>query len=215
MWRHSAIIGFCSPSFRASATVLLRSVYPRLLGLQRMLWARSRVGLREAQPTLTRLAKNVDLMLIKGAARLAEDAANFRGRAAYDIDIVVRPEESVRTLDILAADGWAANKGVSTQYLREHLLSIRSINMLKGEFGDIDLHVCPFLPGQGDASDDAALWKRSVPATLIDIPVRIPARRGPARARHRAWRIGGAQAQRLARRQRRAHCDGADFMVAL
>jgi hypothetical protein len=150
--------------------------YPRLLGLQRMLWTRSRIALHEARPALRALsAAGIDMLLVKGAARLAESEAAMRARAAHDIDIVIRPEQCADALRILTSEGWAANKGFSAHYLRERLAFIRSINMLKGNSGDIDLHTRPFYPDQGTDEDDRDLWSRALPASLSDIAVAIPA----------------------------------------
>ena len=150
--------------------------YPELVALQKTLWAGTKMALFEALPALRRIKQaGIDLMLIKGVARLATDRDSIRSRAADDIDIVVRPTQGRDALDILASEGWEPNKGISALYLREHLLSTRSTNLLKGKRGDIDLHTSPFRPGQGGKEDDEELWMRAAPATLSGVAVSVPA----------------------------------------
>src|SRR6188472_3432910 len=60
--------------------------YPRLVGLQKMLWTKSRMAMREAEPALQAMADGgADIMLIKGASRVALNASAQRGRVAHDI----------------------------------------------------------------------------------------------------------------------------------
>ncbi len=134
------------------------------------------MALFEALPALRRIKQaGIDLMLIKGAARLATGGDSIRSRAADDIDIVVRPAQGRDALDILASEGWEPNKGISALYLREHLFSVRSTNLLKGKRGDIDLHTSPFRPGQGGRGDDEETWMRVASATLSGVAVSVPA----------------------------------------
>jgi hypothetical protein len=88
--------------------------------------------------------------------------------------MLVRPEAAARALDVLAVNGWTANKGFSLKYLRDHLHSVRSINLWKEETGDIDLHVRPFYAVNGAEADDVGFWSRAAPANLAGIPVLIP-----------------------------------------
>jgi hypothetical protein len=148
--------------------------YPRLVGLRRMLWTRSVMALREARPALAAIAAGSNLLLIKGAARLVEQGLAAGERVAHDIDVVVRGDLPA-AFDVLVGHGWTPAYGVSGLYLREHLASVRAINMFKGSFGDIDLHSRPFHPGQGTGVDDDHLWRRSRSARLDGLGVRIPA----------------------------------------
>lgn len=149
--------------------------YPRLLGLQRLLWSRSLLALQEAKPTLRKIVcSGHPLLLIKGAARLAADPAARKQRVAWDIDAVVRPESMGAAFDALVGDRWQPSPGTSHHYLRHHLRTLRAVNFYKGRFGDIDLHSQAFLPGQGGLQDDQELWDRSVPATLDGLQVQVP-----------------------------------------
>ena len=151
------------------------SAYPRLVGLQRLLWTRSLMALQEAKPALERVADaGIEMLLIKGASRLAVQPSAGKHRVAHDIDVVVKPESMRRAFDILVAENWMPAPGSSSQYIREHLASTRSINLFKANFGDIDLHSRAFHPGQGGDSEDSKLWASARPATLGGIDVLVP-----------------------------------------
>jgi len=50
--------------------------YPRLVGLQKMLWTKSRMAMREAEPALQAMVEaGCAVMLIKGASRIAVNAS--------------------------------------------------------------------------------------------------------------------------------------------
>lgn len=150
--------------------------YPRLVGLQKLLWSRSLLSLQEARPTLQKIgASGHPLLVIKGAARLASEPAARKLRVAWDIDAVVTSQGMRAAFDILVADDWQPSPGTSHQYLRQHLNTIRSINFYKGNYGDIDLHSQAFHPGQGDGRADRELWERSTTAALGGLAVQVPA----------------------------------------
>ena len=93
-----------------------RAAYPRLVGLQKMLWTKSRMAMREAEPVLQAMADGgIPVMLIKGASRVALNAAAQRGRVAHDIGILVRPRDIVGAGDILRGSAWRVATGVSPQ----------------------------------------------------------------------------------------------------
>ncbi len=154
------------------------AAYPRLVGLQRMLWTKSRLAIQEATATLQSLrAAGIELLLIKGASRLALDEAAGKQRVAWDIDVVVKPECMLRAFDILIAENWSPSPGTSPQYLRERLASTRGMNLFRGDFGDLDLHSRPFHPGQGGENEDAVLWDAALPASFAGTTVCIPRRK--------------------------------------
>ncbi len=65
--------------------------WPRLVGLQRNLWTRSRLSLRDATGALQAFSKaGIRFMVIKGASRIALDPGAQRGRIAHDIDLLVQ-----------------------------------------------------------------------------------------------------------------------------
>ncbi|MER9327783.1 nucleotidyltransferase family protein [Mesorhizobium sp. M0152] len=151
------------------------TAYPRLVGLQKMLWTRSRMAMREAEPALKAMADaGCMVMLIKGASRIALDTAAQRGRVAHDIDILVRPQDLQTAFDVLRDREWQIATGVSPQYLRTRLASLRSMNFFKSNFGDIDLHQLAYDGSQQSHEDDLAIWRRAVAAEFSGVDVLVP-----------------------------------------
>ncbi|WP_378948489.1 nucleotidyltransferase family protein [Mesorhizobium sp. ANAO-SY3R2] len=149
--------------------------YPRLAGLQKMLWTKSRLAMREAEPALLAMVDaGVSVMLLKGASRIATDPAAQRGRVAHDIDILVAPDQMATAFDVLRKQDWKVSNGVTPQYLRPRLASLRSMNFFKGSYGDIDLHQLAYDWSQVDATDDEAIWRRAQPARFSNMDVFVP-----------------------------------------
>ena len=145
------------------------SAYPRLVGLRRMLWTRSLMALREAMPALVAIAgAGARMLLLRGAARLTD--AN-QERVVHHIEIALRSADMLTAYDGFIDRGWRPTQGVSHQYIREHLASMRGVKMSRDNAGDIDLHLSLFHPGQGGAADDKAFWERSRPALLDGVGV--------------------------------------------
>lgn len=150
--------------------------YPRLAGLQRLLWARSHMAFRDSREALEALAgAGISFMFIKGASRIALDRTAQRGRVSHDIDILLRPSEMRPAFEILLLRGWQAATGDSETRLKSNANIYRAMNFQKGEFGDIDLHQVAHHIGYANTEDDEALWQRSVPVNFDNIPARIPA----------------------------------------
>jgi hypothetical protein len=151
------------------------AAHPRLVGLQKMLWTKSRMAMREAEPALKAMADaGCTVMLIKGASRIALDAAAQRGRVAHDIDVLVQPQDMQPAFDVLRDRDWQIATGVSPQYLRARLASLRSMNFFKGNYGDIDLHQLAYDGSQQSAEDDLAIWRRATAAKFGDVNVVVP-----------------------------------------
>lgn len=149
--------------------------YPRLVGLQKMLWSRSRLAMREALPVLGAIrGAGHDLMLIKGAAQVARDPEAQRARVSHDIDVLVRKEAMSAVFGLLVERGWAPGTGASAPFLRPRVPFLRSMNFHRGEFGDIDLHQFAYHPNQRSERDDEALWARREPAAFGGVAVSVP-----------------------------------------
>jgi hypothetical protein len=149
--------------------------YPRLAGLQRMLWTKARMALREAQPPLRDMvAAGVPVMALKGAARLAINAAEQKARVSHDTDILVPPAHFAQALEILTRHGWRASTGESGLCLAARLDSTRAINLFHGHFGDIDLHQWAW-PACADKELEIDLWARAVPGDFFGVPLLVPA----------------------------------------
>lgn len=127
---------------------------------------------REALQTLS--AAGLPFMLMKGASRVALERQAQLGRVAHDIDILVRPEHMHSATGLLSDMSWVAASGASASRLAAQAPHLRAINMLKGEFGDVDLHAAAYHHTNRSEADDAALWQRALPATLTGVPVLVP-----------------------------------------
>ncbi|RST87206.1 hypothetical protein EJC49_07115 [Aquibium carbonis] len=150
--------------------------YPRLAGLQKMLWSRSRFAMREAEPVLRALVEaDCPVMLIKGAARIALDAHAQKGRVSHDIDFLVRPQDVGLAFQTICRFGWEPATGSSSHALVDRLPTLRSLNFQKGEFGDLDLHQFAYHAAHSSRIDDEGLWTRAVDAELVGVPVKVPA----------------------------------------
>lgn len=149
--------------------------YPRLAGLQKMLWSRSRLAMREAIPVLGAITgAGHQVMLIKGAAQVARDPHAQRARVSHDIDVLVQKEAMGAAFEVLVERGWAPATGASAPFLRPRVPALRSMNFHRGEFGDIDLHQFAYHQNQRSARDDEALWARSQEALFGGVAVRVP-----------------------------------------
>jgi hypothetical protein len=150
--------------------------YPRLAGLQRLLWTRSRMALRDSAEALDALsAAGIPFMFIKGASRVALDPHAQRGRVSHDIDILLKRKDMPAAFVALLERGWEATSGAGPLRLRGQAETCRAMNFFKGDFGDIDLHSLAYHPIHANSADEDALWARSVPAMLAGIPARAPA----------------------------------------
>ncbi|WP_187970893.1 nucleotidyltransferase family protein [Aquibium microcysteis] len=150
--------------------------YPRLVGLQKMLWSRSRLAVREAEPALRAFGEAaVPTMLIKGAARVALDARLQKGRVSHDIDVLVRPAHMSECFAILRALGWEPATGGSADALAGRLQWLPSLNFQKGEFGDVDLHQQAYHPVHASSADEEGLWRRAIGTAFGGVSVFVPA----------------------------------------
>jgi hypothetical protein len=150
--------------------------YPRLVGLQRLLWTRSRMALRDSSEALEALSRaGIPFMFIKGASRVALDPDAQRGRVSHDIDVLVGKQDMRAAFAVLLDGGWQATSGAGPLRLGAQAETCRAMNFLKGAFGDIDLHSLAYQPVHANEADEAALWSRSVPAVLGGVHARAPA----------------------------------------
>lgn len=150
--------------------------HPRLVGLQRLLWSRSRMAQRDTAEALAMLhAAGIPFMLMKGASRIAMEPGAQRGRVSHDIDILLRQSDMRAGFTLLLDAGWQATSGVGAQRLTDLAETWRAVNFVKGEFGDVDVHRLAYHPTQASEADDRALWTRSVEAGLAGVPALAPA----------------------------------------
>lgn len=143
--------------------------YPRLIGLQRHLWASSQALLRESRPMVEALAAAMPIMLIKGAGRHAAEGGASKGRFVQDIDVLVRPRDMTRARSMLMARGWTAAGRTS-----DGGPGPRAINFLNGRGGDIDLHQFAYHRVNHSEVDEEALWHRASRVSFGGIELLVP-----------------------------------------
>lgn len=149
--------------------------YPRLIGLQRLNWTRSRMTVAAARPALEAMVDaGLKIVLLKGACRVALDPAEQKARTSYDLDLLLPGTDFDAAFEILAAHGWMSSRGESTLGLRARLSSVQARNFKKGQFGDIDLHRNAYHFGQQNAACDAALLQELRAVSYYGLPVFIP-----------------------------------------
>lgn len=153
-----------------------RPEYPRLIGLQRHLWTRSRMAMADCLPLLAQMAEaGVTPTLLKGAARIAARPDDQKARVAHDIDILLPPERFRAGLELLLDGGWEAATGDSRLRLLDHAAGLRAMNFFGGRFGDIDLHQWAYGDTPLRPDLEADLLAALEPARLLGTPVTIPA----------------------------------------
>lgn len=160
---------------RFDAELRFRPEYPRLQGMQRLNWTRSRLASAAATPVLVQMAaQGIRIVLLKGACRVALDPTEQKSRTSYDIDMLVREQDFKPAFEVLAADHWQSTRGESTMGLRARLSTVRARNFKKGHFGDIDLHRSPYHFGHEAPVADEAVFSEATPASYFGVPVFIP-----------------------------------------
>jgi hypothetical protein len=176
---------------------------PRIEGLARSHWTKTQFALRESTEAIDLLRRaGVPHLLIKGAAQYAEGLTSKTRRILADIDILVPPEQSAQAIDRLVTEGWLGANGESAAYLRS-VADIRiSINLLKGRYGEVDIHRSAFHYCRIDRDADDLLWKTAEGASLNGRSVMVP---GPAASvlitlAHATFSHGGDWALDVAKR---------------
>lgn len=149
--------------------------WPRLAGLQRLLWTRARMAASQNIPSILALEEaGIPVLLIKGAAMAALPYVTASRRISHDIDVVVHRPDFPRAFDLLAASGWQASPGYGPALMRSLVPGVRAVNMFRDRYGDIDLHAQPFHAGNGGGTDDDGLWRRARMVPTGGYTVRIP-----------------------------------------
>jgi hypothetical protein len=148
---------------------------PRIEGLARAHWTRTQFTLKESLEAVELIGRaGIPCLLIKGAAQYAEGHGAATRRVLGDIDVLVRAEHVVEAINVLMDAGWSGTFGESAGYLRT-LGDLRiSTNLLKGDYGEVDIHRTPFHYRCFDPAADALLWAGSRPALLNGQQVMVP-----------------------------------------
>lgn len=150
----------------------------RIGGIGRANWSRSQLVIGEAGGGLRAFAaEGVAVLAIGGAGHVAAGGVAARGRAVNGVDVVVRPDDMQRALDLLTEDGWRRTGPEAAMPQRTQLAEggAVGVTLARGQFGRLGLHRTAFRPPHASAADDAAIWQRSTPGTLAYAAVRLPA----------------------------------------
>ena len=147
---------------------------PRLAGVRRFLWTKSRLLHRAVLPALQGLhAAGIPMMLIKGAARVALDPGETSQRYSHDVDVLVPTDAWADAVAVMYAQGMTPAQKLT----RDEVLAIRQryhgIGFGKAE-AQLDLHLFALKRNRCEGDDDG-LWARSLPAVFGSVAVRVPA----------------------------------------
>ena len=109
----------------------------------------------------------VDLLVVKGPGM--DPLVGFKGRASADVDVLVRPDEVGRFLDLVKAHGWWARDRFETGSPFGH-----STTLFHPTWGDLDVH--RLIPGIGVDPSVAfdVFWASRIDVTLGGQPCPHP-----------------------------------------
>lgn len=148
------------------------TLLPRLIGVRRFLWTKSRILHRSVTPLLKLLLDaGIPLVLTKGAARIALDPAEALERYSHDVDALVPEADWDRAASLLMDAGMTPEK-----LTRAEVLNIRQryhgIGLQLAE-ANIDLHLHAMKRNRC-LGDDDGLRARAVPGVFAGLPVHVP-----------------------------------------
>ena len=147
----------------------------RMGGIERANWSRSKLVIGEAASGLRALAAaSIPMLIIKDASRVAAADPLARGRMIYDIDIVVDPEMLSRAFDIFVQEGWQPSGPGTPLYHRTLLADATVVNLVRGRFGNLNIHRTTFQMPFLSPINEPAVWECSVKGMLGGTAVRVP-----------------------------------------
>ena len=147
---------------------------PRVEGLGRAHWTRNQAKLRGLIQLHDALGREgIDALIFKGAAAHLEGMGALRRRVLGDVDILVRPHEMARALDVAIADGWRCVTGESPEILRVLMNRLRALNFRKDAYAEIDLHRYAFQVAANDV-DEEDLWTDARRVTALERTLTVP-----------------------------------------
>jgi len=142
---------------------------PRLKGIYKNAWVRNQLlvdhGLR-AMRTLRE--ETIDSIVLKGAAHVADGSyPELALRPMEDFDLLVRPENFRRAVDVLLARGWEFHPPTIDP---EWYLPYRHAVAMRRSSGELDLHWASI---RDRFDGDASFWDAAVDAQLAGQNVRV------------------------------------------
>ena len=142
----------------------------RLKGTYRHRWCENVAALRAARPVITILSDaGIETLVFKGAALMIGYGRGPGARPMGDVDIVVKPSDARRGLDVLVKAGYRSSDGFEpfgTLRVR------RSLNLLAPgkDSMEVDLHWTTLPSAEG--SD--GVFQRARAAELLGVPTLVP-----------------------------------------
>jgi hypothetical protein len=141
----------------------------RLSGIYRHAWVMNHRLLQRAGRAVAALEdEGVETLLLKGGAIVAALGRGVGTRPMSDLDVLVRPRDAERALDVLSRLGYHRRSTVPIATL---MRSRHSVALHRDDADQIDLHWSALVvPG-----DDELVWRAATPTTLATARTRAPA----------------------------------------
>lgn len=145
---------------------------PSLAAVHRRAWYQNQMRFGRVGQVVGALTDaGVETMVLKGVA-LAQDVYRDAGlRPMADCDLLVRPGQVGRALEVLGDLAWLPDEPLPSSYVRRH----RELDVFDPQRWAIDLHwhVSQWLIAPGDEWwGDEPFWTRSVPIEVAGSPTR-------------------------------------------
>lgn len=126
------------------------------------------------RPLLEQLCGAMPVMLLKGGARIAADPSAAHLRVIRDIDLLFKPDDLTRALEIALATGYRSINGLLPGNVKSRPLApLFAAGEQKPNYMEVDFHAVPLRFGRlGFQETD--LWQRASDAELVGLPVKVP-----------------------------------------
>jgi hypothetical protein len=149
---------------------------PVLKGITRHIWAHAQSRFAATRPLLAAWqAAGIPMLALKGFARIVAEPALAARRYIGDIDILLRPEDWARAIDVAAAAGWHAKNGWPDETVKTRMRHRRhSISLLGATPVELDLHRFALLDNRC-RDEDAGVWQRAREGRYAEMPFMVPA----------------------------------------
>ena len=141
----------------------------RLSGIYRHAWVRNQRLLRRGGLAVDALREaGVETMLLKGGALVTGVGRSIGTRPMEDVDVLVRPGDAPRAIDVLAGLGYHHPNRLP---LSESMRAWHGGPLYRRDDDQIDLHWSAFqVPG-----DEERIWRAAVPVALGTTTTLVPA----------------------------------------
>lgn len=146
---------------------------PRLAGVRRFLWTKTRLLHRAVAPMLHGLrTAGITPMLTKGAARVALDPGAAAERYSHDVDVLVPTAAWNVAVDVMYAHGMVAAQKLAREQVLQLRQRFHGVGFGKAE-AQLDLHLFALKRNRCEGDDDG-FWARAQPGSFVSVPVLAP-----------------------------------------